>query len=98
MARHIFPAPMGKADYERVLDLGLAAHRALGCEGATRVDFLYREPARFFLLEVNTLPGMTALSLLPEIARGSGIEFPQLVEKILEGARLKIPLRGIAEP
>jgi D-alanine-D-alanine ligase len=91
LARHIFPASLEKADYGQALELGLAAHRALGCDGATRVDFLYRDPGQFFLLEVNTLPGMTALSLLPEIARGVGIEFPQLVEKILEGARLKIP-------
>ncbi len=93
LARHICPAPIPKEDYGRVLELGLAAHRALGCEGATRVDFLYREPGGFFLLEVNTLPGMTALSLLPEIARSAGIGFPQLVERILAGARLKIPLR-----
>ncbi len=96
LARHIFPAPLAEEDYERVLGLGLAAHRSLGCEGASRVDFLYRGAAEFFLLEVNTLPGMTALSLLPEIARGAGIEFPQLVEKILQGARLKIPLQGSA--
>jgi D-alanine-D-alanine ligase len=58
------------------------------------VDLLYREPGEFFVLEVNSLPGMTPLSLLPEIARGAGILFPELVEKILMGARLRIPARG----
>lgn len=93
MAQHIFPAPLAKADYGQVLNVGLAAHRFLGCEGATRVDLLYKEPGQFFLLEINTLPGMTPLSLLPEIARGVGIEFPHLVERILKGARLRIPIK-----
>ncbi len=93
LAKHIFPAPLAKADYEKALHIGLRAHRLLECEGATRVDLLYREPGEFFLLEVNTLPGMTPLSLLPEIARGAGIEFPDLVERILKGARLRIPVR-----
>ncbi len=90
LADHFFPAPLPGDDYRLVLNLGLKAHRILGCEGATRVDFLYQEPGRFFLLEVNTLPGMTPLSLLPEIARGAGIDFAELVERILLGARLRI--------
>lgn len=93
MAEHRFPAPLSKEEYRRALDLGLQAHRSLGCEGATRVDMLYGTEGRFTLLEVNTLPGMTALSLLPEIARGVGMIFEELVEKILLGARLKIPVR-----
>ena len=92
LADHVFPAPLPPAQYDRALAIGLEAHRALGCEGATRVDLLYREPGQFALLEVNTLPGMTALSLLPEIARGAGIPFADLVERILGGARLKIPV------
>lgn len=91
LADHFFPAPLPQEDYRRALDLGLKAHRLLGCEGATRVDLLYREPGTFFLLEVNSLPGMTPLSLLPEIAKGVGISFPDLVERILLGARLRIP-------
>ena len=101
MAEHLLPAPLPGAEYQRALELGLAAHRVLGCEGATRVDLLYAPrqggPGRFVILEVNTLPGMTSLSLLPEIARGAGIDFPLLVERILGGARLKIPVRGRAE-
>jgi D-alanine-D-alanine ligase len=95
LADHLLPAPLPPEEYERVLQFGLKAHRLLGCEGATRVDLLYREeeigrPGNFFVLEVNTLPGMTALSLLPEIAKGAGIDFANLVERILLGARLKI--------
>ena len=94
LAEHLFPAPLPSREYKRALDLGHQAHRLLGCEGATRVDLLYREPGEFFVLEVNSLPGMTPLSLLPEIARGAGIPFPELVEKILMGARLRIPSRS----
>jgi D-alanine-D-alanine ligase len=93
LAEHILPAPLPQADYDRALDLGLKAHFVLGCEGGTRVDMLYQEPGRFYVLEVNTLPGMTRLSLLPEIARGKGIDFQNLVERILMGARLKIPAK-----
>ena len=93
LAKHLFPAPLLPKEYQKALDLGFQAHRLLGCEGATRVDLLFREPGDFFVLEVNTLPGMTPLSLLPEIARGVGIVFPELVERILLGARLRIPVR-----
>lgn len=89
LAEHIFPAPLRSDLYEEGLRLALAAHKALGCEGATRVDLLLEEETRFYVLEVNTLPGMTPVSLLPEIARGVGISFPDLCERILTGARLK---------
>ncbi len=98
MADHFFPAPIPREDYQQVLDLGLKAHRLMGCEGATRVDLLYQEPGKFFLLEVNSLPGMTPLSLLPEIAKGVGILFPDLVERILLGARLRIQAHPKREP
>ena len=67
----------------------LAAHRALGCTGATRSDVIVTEKGEVFLLEVNTLPGMTATSLLPKIAAGRGIDFPALCERLLLGASLK---------
>lgn len=89
LAEHLFPAPLPPELYQQALDLGLAGHKALGCEGGTRVDILLEEEDGFFLLEVNTLPGMTALSLLPEIALGVGISFENLCERILLGARLK---------
>ncbi len=94
LTEHIFPAPLAKPDYERVLSIGLKAHLCLGCEGATRVDLLLRPEGEPVVLEVNSLPGMTPLSLLPEIARGVGISFADLVERILLGARLKIPAQN----
>ncbi len=91
MAEHFFPARLDAALYEKVQQFGLKAHQTLGCDGYCRVDFLVTESGDCYLLEVNTLPGMTALSLLPEIAqKGAGLSFPQLVERILLSARLKI--------
>jgi len=89
-AEHILPARVPAEVYEKVLKEGEKAHAALGCDCYSRVDFLVTEAGECFLLEVNTLPGMTDLSLLPEIARGSGIEFGELVVRILLAASLKI--------
>jgi D-alanine-D-alanine ligase len=80
---HFFPARVPKDLYQRTLDAGLLAHRALGCRGYSRVDFIMNGDGIPYILEVNTLPGMTATSLLPEIARGAGFSFPDLVEEIL---------------
>lgn len=83
MSDHFFPARIPEADYQRTLEAGLAAHRAIGCRGYSRVDFILDESGAPHILEVNTLPGMTATSLFPEIAKGVGISFPDLVEEIL---------------
>jgi len=83
MSDHFFPARIPRDLTQRVLDAGLAAHRALGCRGYSRADFIIDRDGVPFILEVNTLPGMTATSLLPEIAQGAGIRFPDLVEEIL---------------
>jgi D-alanine-D-alanine ligase len=83
MSDHFFPARIPEAVYNKTLEAGLAAHRAIGCRGYSRVDFIIDEKGVPYILEVNTLPGMTATSLLPEIARGVGISFPDLVEEIL---------------
>ncbi len=83
MSDHFFPARIPEAVYKRTLEAGLAAHKAIGCRGYSRVDFIIDESGAPYILEVNTLPGMTATSLLPEIARGVGISFPDLVEEIL---------------
>ena len=89
MAEHIFPARLEAALYEKVQQVGLAAHLALGCSGYSRVDLLVTEDGDSYVLEVNTLPGMTALSLLPEIAaKGAGLPFEALVERIIEAATL----------
>jgi len=82
-SEHFFPARVPGGVYRRTLDAGLLAHRALGCRGYSRVDFIIDNDGVPFILEVNTLPGMTATSLLPEIAQGAGIPFPALVEEIL---------------
>ncbi len=84
MSEHFFPARIPDAVYKRTLEAGLAAHRALGCRGYSRVDFIIDESGGPYILEVNTLPGMTATSLLPDIARGVGMSFPELVEEILK--------------
>ncbi len=90
MAEHILPARLPADIYQKVLRAGEEAHRALGCSGYSRVDFLVTAEGLCYILEVNTLPGMTDLSLLPEIARGSGIEFDQLVDRVISAATLKI--------
>jgi D-alanine-D-alanine ligase len=87
--KYLFPAPLPPAQYARVNEVCLAAHKALGCRGATRSDVIVTETGGVYLLEVNTLPGMTATSLLPKIAAGRGIEFPSLCERLLLGASLK---------
>lgn len=89
LSKHVFPAPLPEEKYDEALELGIKAHRVLGCEGATRVDLIMDVKNFFHILEVNTLPGMTATSLLPEIAQGVNINFSDLVEEILKGARLK---------
>ncbi len=83
MSDHFFPARIPDSVYQRTLEAGLAAHRAIGCRGYSRVDFIIDESGAPYILEVNTLPGMTATSLLPEIAKGVGISFPDLVEEIM---------------
>jgi D-alanine-D-alanine ligase len=89
MAEHIFPARLEPALYEKAQQIGLAAHQALGCSGCSRVDLLVTDAGESYILEVNTLPGMTALSLLPEIAaRGAGLPFEALVKRIIESATL----------
>jgi len=91
MAEHIFPAQLAPALYDKALQVGLAAHLALGCKGYSRVDLLVTDSGDCYVLEVNTLPGMTALSLLPEIAeKGAGMSFEALVSQIIEAASLSI--------
>jgi D-alanine-D-alanine ligase len=89
-SRHVLPAPVHRDTAARALDLALAAHRALGCRGATRADFRYDdtegEPGRLVLLEVNTQPGMTPTSLLPEQAAHCGMDFPALCAWMVEQA------------
>ena len=85
-SRYICPAELSQKKTEEIQELGYRAFKALGCEGYARVDFRYGTDDKFYCLEVNTLPGMTATSLVPKAAKTSGIEFPQLVDKIAKRA------------
>ena len=79
------PANLSKKKYKEVLKLGKKAHEVLGCRGVTRSDFRFYNN-RFYLLETNTQPGMTKLSLVPEIANYCGIKFEHLVNWMIKDA------------
>ncbi|AKT42678.1 D-alanine--D-alanine ligase [Chondromyces crocatus] len=93
MTEYFMPARLPQARYRGVLNLAERAARALGCSGAVRVDLLVTSGENEYVLEVNTLPGMTQTSLLPKIAASAGIDFGALCETILESARLHQPTR-----
>ena len=84
---HIIPVKMSKIKYQEVTKIALKAHKILNCRGVTRSDFKYYENS-FYLLETNTQPGMTSLSLVPEIAKFNNITFKNLIKKILEDASI----------
>ena len=85
--KHIIPVKISKKNYNKVTDLALKAHNILQCRGVTRSDFRFYKD-RFYLLETNTQPGMTSLSLVPEIANYNNISFIQLIEKIIKDASI----------
>jgi D-alanine-D-alanine ligase len=90
-SKHILPAEIPSDVYEEVRRLALAAHQALGCRGVTRADFRYDESAGLaglLCLEVNTQPGMTETSLVPELAAYAGMPFEDLVGWMIEDASL----------
>ncbi len=84
---HLIPPRLKSWKYKEVLLLAKKAHRALECKGVTRSDFKFFKN-KFYLLEINTQPGMTNLSLVPEIAGYHGLTFPNLIEKILQDASI----------
>jgi len=92
ITQHLVPAPVPPKVYEAAMAMALAAHRALGCRGVSRADFRYDDtkgggPKQLYLLEVNTQPGMTPLSLAPEQAKHVGISFGALVKWMVENAQ-----------
>jgi D-alanine-D-alanine ligase len=90
-SKHLLPAPIAADVYREVQRLSLAAHRALGCRGVTRSDFRFDDSLGakgLFCLEVNTQPGMTETSLVPELAAHEGISFEDLVKWMVEDASL----------
>ncbi len=80
--KHIMPARLSKKKYYEVLKIAKKTHKVLNCRGVTRSDFKFFDNS-FYLLELNTQPGMTSLSLVPEIANYKGLTFENLIEKIL---------------
>ena len=84
---HIIPVDLYKKDLKKVTDIALKAHKVIGCRGVTRSDFKFYK-GKFYLLEINTQPGMTKLSLVPEIANYKGISFIKLIEWILKDASI----------
>lgn len=87
-SEYIYPARLTPTRYKGVMNLAERASRCLDCSGATRVDLLVTEGENEYVLEVNTLPGMTPTSLLPKIASATGIDYVTLCEAILESAAL----------
>jgi len=85
---HIIPVKLPKNKLNEIMDLSLKAHKIIGCKGVTRSDFKFYKN-KFYLLEINTQPGMTRLSLVPEIAKYKGISFIKLIEWILKDATTK---------
>ena len=83
---YILPPKISAKTYRAAKEVALKAHNALGCAGATRVDLRISTKGNPYVLEVNTIPGMTETSLLPKIAYAAGMSFQQLIEEILRGA------------
>lgn len=85
-SEHICPAPLDDAITAKVQDLACRAHKALGCSGVSRTEFIIDSNGECVILETNTIPGMTATSLLPDAAKVAGITFPELCQKLIEYA------------
>jgi len=83
--KHIIPVKINKKKMKEVLNIALKAHKVIGCKGVTRSDFKFYNN-KFYLLEINTQPGMTSLSLVPEIARFKNISFIKLIDWIIKDA------------
>lgn len=85
-SQHLCPAPLSDEDTERAQSLAVAAHRALECRGVSRTDLIQDASGQFWVLETNTIPGMTSTSLLPDAARAAGMTFPELCAKMVQDA------------
>jgi len=86
--QHIIPIEISKSKLNEIMNIALKAHNVIGCKGVTRSDFKFHKD-KFYLLEINTQPGMTKLSLVPEIAAHTGMSFIKLIEWILKDASTK---------
>ena len=83
--KHIIPVDLKRKKMQEIMNIALKAHKLIGCKGVTRSDFKFFRN-KFYLLELNTQPGMTKLSLVPEIANFRGINFASLIQWILKDA------------
>lgn len=83
-SKHVCPAELDKQDTERIQHYAIDAQNALGCQGVTRTDFILQDNGEVWALETNTIPGMTATSLLPDAARAQGISFPELCTMMVQ--------------
>lgn len=84
-SKHIIPARIGDKESEQARKFALAAHKGLGCRDFSRVDFIVsKEDHLPYILEINTIPGMTPVSLFPEAAKAAGLEFPELIDKLVK--------------
>ena len=83
------PARLKKNIYKKVNFLSLKAHKIIGCRGVTRSDFRINTNGKIYILEINTQPGMTKLSLVPEIAEYEGLNFFNLINQLLKDASIK---------
>ena len=93
--RYLCPAPLPASLRKRLADLALKTYRLIGCDGAARVDFRVTPKGRPYVLEINTIPGMTETSLLPMAAAKAGIDYDTLTERILESALSRTGVPGI---
>jgi D-alanine-D-alanine ligase len=86
--KHIIPVNLNKKNLSKIMEIALKAHKLIKCRGVTRSDFKFNKN-KFYLLEINTQPGMTKLSLVPEIAGYAGMSFIDLIEWIIKDASIK---------
>lgn len=83
-SEHLIPAPLTKSQEKHVQDLAIRAHKILDCRGVTRSDFILDKNGQFYFLEINTIPGMTPVSLVPQSAQAAGIGFTKLLDRLIE--------------
>jgi len=84
MSEHIIPPRISIELQEVIKDIAIRSYKALDCKGAARVDFMLDQQGNPFVLEINTIPGMTATSLFPDAARAAGISFPELIDQLVK--------------
>ncbi len=83
------PRNLAEDKITEIQDAAIRAHNVLGCSGMSRSDFILGEDGKLYILEINTIPGMTGMSLLPEAAKAAGIDFSELLDIIIASALLK---------